>query len=346
MRQLTYVKPNVLEWRDVPAPRIQSDSDVIVRPLAVTRCDLDLYIANGVARFEGPFAIGHEASGVVEEIGDKVSSVRPGDLVIVPMQISCGACDRCRRGLTNACTAVPFRSSYGLKPLCGVEYGGSLSDLIRVPFADHMLVKHPKRHSLISTAAMADSATDAFSVVAPALRVRPGADIMVVGGRGQGLALLIVHAALSLGSSRVLYVDTARDRLEKAKALGAELRELSSYDDAPAIGQFPLVVDADGTVASLKFAIRNVEPGGTCHRTYGDFVPETLVPLQYMYGMCINLSIGRVQARAHLPDCVAHLERGHFHPEEVLTRRVRFEDAHEAILDPTIKVAFIREGVE
>lgn len=146
MRQLTYVRPNLLEWWDVRAPRLQDDGDAIVQPLAVTRCDLDLYIANGAANFPGPFAIGHEAAGVVAEVGDSVARIKPGDQVIVPFQISCGKCDRCRRGRTNACTSVPFRASYGLKPVCGVEFGGALSDFLRVPFADHMLIHHPQGH--------------------------------------------------------------------------------------------------------------------------------------------------------------------------------------------------------
>src|SRR6516225_7115786 len=123
MRQLTFVRPGVLEWWDVPEPTIQDDRDAVVRPLAVTRCDLDLYIAIG-------------------------------DIVIVPFQISCGSCRFCRRGLTNACEAVPFRSSYGLKPVCGVEYGGTLSDLLRVPFADHMLIKNPAGLKLSRTSSL------------------------------------------------------------------------------------------------------------------------------------------------------------------------------------------------
>jgi len=67
MRQLTFVRPGVLEWWDVPEPTIQDDRDAVVRPLAVTRCDLDLYIANGVARFDGPFAIGQPGDIPVEQ---------------------------------------------------------------------------------------------------------------------------------------------------------------------------------------------------------------------------------------------------------------------------------------
>ena len=170
MRQLTYVGGNKVEWWDVPAPTLQDDGDALVQPLAVTRCDLDLAIVHGRSGLQGPFALGHETAGRITAVGDRVRNFAPGDLVIVPFQISCGTCDRCRRGHTNACTAVPFRSSYGLKPVCGVEYGGGLSDLIRVPFADHMLVRQPEGHALSQTAGLADGATDGFSAVARLLR--------------------------------------------------------------------------------------------------------------------------------------------------------------------------------
>jgi alcohol dehydrogenase len=346
MRQLTFVKPNVLEWWDVPEPRIANAGEAIVRPLAVTRCDLDLLIASGSAGFEGPFAIGHETSGIVTEIGDKVKSVVPGDLVIVPFQISCGACASCSRGLPYACQSVPFRSSYGLKPVCGVDYGGALSDALRVPFADHMLIKQPAGLPLSQTASLADSATDAFSAVASTLRERPGAEVLVIGGRAQSLGPLVVHAALSLGSRRVVYLDSDPARLAKAKFLGAEVIEAGAFDEMQPVGLFPLTIDADASIASLSLAIRCVEPGGVCQRMYGDFKEVTPVPLRHMYAMGVTLKVGRVNARAHLPECLAHVASGHYHPELILTRRASFDDAAEAIKDPTIKVVFLREGIE
>jgi alcohol dehydrogenase len=345
MRQLTFVRPGVLEWWDVPAPRIQNDRDALVRPLAVTRCDLDLYIANGTARFEGPFAIGHETAGIVTDIGDAVRNIAVGDEVIVPFQISCGACRFCLRGLTNACEAVPFRSSFGLKPVCGVDYGGALSDLLRVPFADHMLVKNPAGLKLSQTSSLADSATDAFSVAEPVLRQNPEADVVVIGGRGQSLGIMIAHAAKCLGAPRVLYVDNDGGRLAKAREYGIEVLEIRSFADARLPRRFFLAVDADGSAASLNLAVRSVEPGGICHRMYGGFEAETPVPLAHMYGQGITLKIGRVNARASLPACLAHVEAGHYHPETVLTRHAAFEEAHEAILDPSMKVVFVRDGI-
>lgn len=225
MRQLTYVGSKIIEWWDVPAPRLQDGRDALVQPLAVTRCDLDLTIVSGKSGLPGPFALGHETAGRVIEIGDAVKNFAPGDLVIVPFQISCGECDRCRRGHTNACTSVPFRSSYGLKPVCGVEYGGALSDLIRVPFADHMLVRQPAGHALSQTAGLADGATDAFSAVAYWLRQWPGAEVLVIGGGGQSIGMFAVQAALSRGARRVLYLDDDAGRLAKAKSLGADVHE-------------------------------------------------------------------------------------------------------------------------
>jgi len=346
MRQLTYVGASTVEWWDVPAPTLQNDGDALVRPLAVTRCDLDLTIVGGRSGLPGPFALGHETAGQVTEVGDKVRHFAPGDLVIVPFQISCGQCERCRRGHTNACQSVPFRSSYGLKPVCGVEYGGALSDLIRVPFADHMLVKHPHGHALSQTAGLADGATDGFSAVSHWLQARPGAAVLVIGGFAQSLSMFAVQAAVSRGATRVVYLDDDAERLAKARSLGAEVHQAPPGLAMDPIGQFPIVIDAAATDASILLAIRSGEPNGACQRLYGDFVDTTPVPLRHMYGVGITLKVSRVNVRAQMPDCVAHVAAGHYHPEHVITRRVRFEDAHEAIGDPTIRVAFVRDGID
>jgi len=346
MRQLTYVGGRTVEWWDVPPPRLAHDTDALVEPLAVTRCDLDLIIVGGASGLAGPFAIGHETAGRVVEIGAAVTGVVPGDLVIVPFQISCGACERCRRGQTNACAAVPFRASYGMKPLSGTEYGGALSDLIRVPFADHMLVTQPPGHPLSQTASLADGATDGFAAVAGWLGARPGAAVLVIGGAGQSVGLFAGQAALALGAGRVVYLDDHPGRLAKARTLGLEARAAAPGLAMDPIGVFPVVIDAAASDTSLALALRSTEPGGVCQRMYGDFAETTPVPLRHMYAMGLTLKVSRVNVRAEMPSCLAKVTAGHYHPDQVLTRRVRFEDAHEAIADPTIKVLFVRDGID
>src|SRR5262249_22021840 len=140
MRQLSFVEPNRLEWHEVPRPRVAAETDALVRPVAVARCDLDLYVATGTGTrgrvFSGPFAIGHEAVGVVTDAG-RTAGVVPGDTVVVSFQLSCGRCGSCRRGFTSACGVYPPRAAYGLKPSSGTEFGGALAELMYVPFADH-----------------------------------------------------------------------------------------------------------------------------------------------------------------------------------------------------------------
>ena len=168
----------------------------------------------------------------------------------------------------------------------------------------------------------------------------------MIGGFGQSLSMFAVQAAVSRGARRVVYIDDDAQRLAKAKSLGAEVHEATKGLAMDPIGRFPIVIDAAATDASLVLAFRSAEPNGICQRMYGDFTETTPVPLRHMYGVGITFRVSRVNVRAELPECVGHVEAGHFHPEHVITRRVRFEDAHEAIGDPTIRVAFVRDGID
>jgi len=93
---------------------IDDPRQALVRPIAVARCDLDIAFAQGTVPMQGPFGLGHECVGEVIDLGDAVRTVAIGDRVVVPFQISCGACARCAAGQTGHCTAVPPRSAYGL----------------------------------------------------------------------------------------------------------------------------------------------------------------------------------------------------------------------------------------
>jgi len=341
MRQLTYVSAGVLEWREAPQPRIGDDRDALVRPLAVTRCDLDIFIASGAAGMRGPFAMGHETFGEVVDVGDSVRNFRPGDRVLVPFQISCGTCGRCRAGLTGLCETVPYRSSYGMAPLSGIDYGGGLSDRLHVPFADHMLVHAPEGLLPEALAGVTDNLTAALAFVAEPLRLRPKSQVLVVAGPGDGVGLHIIQCAIALGADKAVYVSPDPSGLDLARRLGADAIELDPQADTPAIGRFPFTIDSSGRVESLAFAIRCTDYEGLCQRTYGDFRERTEVPLRDMYARNITLKLGRVHARAHMHQTLDLMRCGHLHPEHIISRRATFEEAATAILDPTHKVVFL-----
>jgi alcohol dehydrogenase len=137
MRQLEIIGARWVEWREVPAPRLQGDGEALVRPLAVAMCDLDAVFLSGGVPIAEPFALGHECVAEVLEVGDGVTSVAPGDRVVVPFQISCGTCAACAVGRTASCRTVPRGSAYGMQPL-----GGELRGPQR-PLDDRLLL-HPR----------------------------------------------------------------------------------------------------------------------------------------------------------------------------------------------------------
>jgi uncharacterized glyoxalase superfamily protein PhnB len=139
MRQLTCTGPGAVEWREVPEPRLEGDSDALVRPLAVARCDIDLPLMSGAFPIREPFALGHECVADVVALGDRVRGLEIGQRVVVAFQVSCGACRCCAAGHTANCDASPVLSDFGMQPLScsdprqlGGPPGASAAELERI----------------------------------------------------------------------------------------------------------------------------------------------------------------------------------------------------------------------
>jgi threonine dehydrogenase-like Zn-dependent dehydrogenase len=343
MRSLTYAGPRDLQWRDVPEPRLAGDGEAIVRHLAVATCDLDAMIVAGQAPFPAPFALGHEGVAEVVDVGDGVSSVAPGDRVLVPFQISCGTCGACVAGRTGNCTSVPLGQTYGFG--FGPEqtrWGGFLSDLVSVPFADGMLVPIPDGLAPEVAAGASDNITDAHRAVAPHLAARPGAPVLVCGGALSGsIGLYAVAHARALGSEDVLYVDADPGRRAIAEGYGARtLDHVPDRADRP----FPITVDAAGTPEALALALGSLDRDGVCTSTaiYFDQGRVPAFPLLQMYVMGTTFVTGRIHARRDAPAVLALLADGTLDVAPVTSRVVAFDDAADALLEDYTKLVFTR----
>ena len=216
MEALTWTGDGI-EVRDAEAPALQGDGEALVRPVAVATCDLDFAMVVGDTPFPAPIALGHECVAEVVEIGDGVRGVQPGALVSVPFQISCGECEACRRGSDRATAARSRPSPCTGSAQAGSNWGGFLSDAVRVPYAEHMLVPLPAGLDPLAVASASDNIADAWRTVGPPLEREPGAAVLVMGGAGAGsIGLYAAAIAVALGSERVVYVDArrgpARDR--------------------------------------------------------------------------------------------------------------------------------------
>jgi threonine dehydrogenase-like Zn-dependent dehydrogenase len=345
MRQLEITGARTVRWADVPAPELEGDGEALVKPLAVAMCDLDAAWLAGVIPFQDPFPLGHECIAEVVEVGDGVRTVSPGDVVVVPFQISCGTCEACAAGRTGSCTTVPRGSAYGMQPLGGA-WGGALADLLRVPFADAMLVPLGDGIDPVAAASVADNVPDGYRAVAGPLRAAPGADVLVVGGWARSVGLYAAACARALRAGRVVYADADPGRLERAAAVGAEPVEVPSGDDGtpawPAkLGRFPITVDASGRHGGLHTALRSTAADGVCTSVAIYFEPETPLPLLEMYTRGCTLHTGRCHARALIPDVLALIAAGRLDPALVTSAVVDFDEAESALAEPPTKLVLV-----
>jgi alcohol dehydrogenase len=340
MQQLIYDGPGRLVFDEAPAPRLRGPAEALVRPIAVSRCDLDFAIARGRAPVAGPFPLGHECVAEIAALGEEVQGLSIGQRVVVPFAISCGACDRCLAGWTAYCRAVPPRSAYGLGDFGG-PWGGFFSDLVRVPFAQAMLVPVPAQVDPAIVPAASDNLADAYRAIAPPLQRFPGGRVLIVAGRAPSVGLYAVAIARALGASDVDYLDGNADRLRIAERVGARALERSGKTAPDRLGPYPITVDASGTEDGIACALRSLEPGGIC-TSVGIYFTDTPVPLFDMYLTGVTFTTGIVSSRPLVPALLELVAAGRLHPELVTTRLASWEEAPEAILEPTTKVVVTR----
>ena len=339
MQQLMFVGAGQLEWEEAPEPQLSTGADALVRPIAVATCDLDTALISGRAPLPGRFAFGHEFVADVLEVGTAVTSVRAGDRVIVPFQVSCGTCEWCVRGLTASCATAGAGAAFGMAPIARREWGGALSDSVRVPYADAMLVALPAGIEAASVASVSDNVPDGWRAVAPELERRPGAPVLVLGGAGD-VALYAVGVAVALGSEQVDYVDTDVRRLAVAERLGA--RAIERALEGGRVGRYPITVDHTGAVPGLQSALRSTEPEGTCTSTAIYFAAETALPLLDMYTRGVVFRTGRVNARAAIPRVLELISGGRLRPELVTSATVQWDDAPSALAMLEAKTVVVR----
>jgi len=223
IRGVVYAEPGappVLEELtvDPPGPR-----EVLVRVLACGLCHSDLHIVetNGWGmRF--PILLGHEGAGVVEEVGSDVTSVAPGDRVVVAWRAPCGECPQCRRGDPRRCSSQ-LRAR---RRMHRAADGALLTPVLRCgTFADHAVVHEacavrvPEQLPIEQATLLACGFSTGAGAALWATPVREGSSVAVIGCGGVGLA--VVQGALLAGAERIVAVDVAAEKLEHARALGA-----------------------------------------------------------------------------------------------------------------------------
>ncbi|HET9420792.1 MAG TPA: alcohol dehydrogenase catalytic domain-containing protein [Nocardioides sp.] len=379
MRELAFIRSGRLEWRERPDPTLVDGTDALVRPFVASRCDGDvLPIHRPVSRamqaglrtglidpvvgsilgpvpFQGPFGIGHECVAQVTAVGDQVSDLGLGDVVVVPWAVSCGSCYECGLGLTAKCATMRAESPGGTLAAFGFglasgPWGGMVADSLRIPHADHLLVRVPGGVDPLRIAAASDNLADAWRAVVPPLRQRPGGTVLVIGGAAQSIGLYAAGLAVQHGAAQVDYVDDSDERLVVAEALGARAlqagggRRRSVLSALP--GRYDVTVEASSREQGLRDAVRALRPGGICTGTGYYLAPGTKVPVMDMYATSATLNIGVSSVRPVLPELLDFVATSGFPAEKVTSLLADWEDAPTAYAERTTKLVLHRDPLD
>lgn len=259
MRAVVFHGVGDIRLDEVDDPRIQEPTDAIVRITRSAICGTDLHFVRGTVTGMKPGTVlGHEAVGVVEEVGKGVRNLREGDRVVVPSTIACGACVPCKRGIFAQCDrANPNGPEAGTAFYGGPELSGPFDGLQaerqRIPFAHFNLVKLPDEISDDQAILLSDIFPTGWFGASLA-DVGPGMSVAVLGCGPVGQ--LAIASALLRGATRVIAIDTKPDRLERARGQGAECIDYEADDPVATVKELTMgtgvdaVIDAVGVDAS------------------------------------------------------------------------------------------------
>jgi threonine dehydrogenase-like Zn-dependent dehydrogenase len=237
MKALTWQGNLDVRVTDVPDPRIQEPNDVIIAVTSTAICGSDLHLYGVLGPYLAPGDIlGHEAMGVVTEVGADITNLAPGDRVVIPFNISCGHCWMCGRGLHAQCETTQVRGQgkgaalFGYTSLYGSVPGGQ-AQFLRVPQAQFGPVKIPPDGPDEQYLFLSDVLPTAYQAVAYADTPQDGVlAVLGLGPIGQFSARIARH----LGVERVIGVDPVPERRAAAARLGVETVDPNETGDTAA----------------------------------------------------------------------------------------------------------------
>ncbi|CAM3224704.1 zinc-dependent alcohol dehydrogenase family protein [Rhodothermus bifroesti] len=317
MRATVLFGPRDVRVVRVPDPQICEPTDAIIRVVVACICGSDLWPYRGIDVVpETGRSMGHEAIGVVEDVGAAVARVKRGDVVLMPFAFSDGSCTFCHEGLHTACLHGGF---FGYTP--GI--GGAQAEAVRIPFADGTLYKVPVSENDTVLLPHLLTLTDVMGTgyhAAVTARVGPGKIAAIIGDGAVGLCSVI--AAKRLGAERILLLGHHLDRIALAQEFGAtdlvteqgeaaveRIRELTGGLGAHA------VLECVGTEEAIETAVQIVRPGGAIGRVG---VPHYAgMPAGLTFFKNVTVAGGPAPTRAYMDALLPDLLEGRLQPGRV-----------------------------
>jgi hypothetical protein len=306
---------------EVEDAKIIKPTDAVIRISRACICGSDLWPYASLDPSEGARIMGHEAIGVVEDIGSEVATLKPGDLVVMPFASSDGTCSFCQDGLQTACIHVGFFGNGG-------GMGGAQAEALRIPQADGTLytlngaADDALMPSLLTLADVLGTGHHAAVTAA----VGPGKSVAVVGDGAVGLCGVI--AARRLGAEQIIILGRHEDRIALAREFGAtdvvtergdeaveRVRELTDAFGAHA------VLECVGLEQSTASAIGMARPGGAVGRV-GVPQDQAMPGGEASFFGNVRIAGGPAPVRAYIDELLPDILDGTIEPGRVFDRTV------------------------
>ncbi|MGQ5701204.1 alcohol dehydrogenase family protein [Sandaracinobacteroides sp. A072] len=327
MKALRYFGARDIRFDSMADPELLSDRDAIVQMEACSICGSDLHIYHGHGFSEDVgFCVGHEAVGEVVEVGRAVTRLKPGDKVMMPAAVGCGACRPCLSGNVSACE-TNSGACYGLSArLQGVQ-----SEAFRVPAADSNAVRIPEGITRDQALMMTDALATAWFGARNA-DIRPGSSVAVIGLGPIGL--MAVDSAFVMGAHVVYAIDPVAER----RALAAESGAIALHPDAALETireqtggrKLDCVVEAVGHEATVDLALRLVTRRGTVSVIGVQQARRYAFPLERAFAAGLTFRIGTCSVPEEWPALTPLVQSGRLKPERYISHHMPLSEGAEA----------------
>ncbi len=311
----------------VPDARLIEPTDALMVVSRAAICGSDLWPYKTMERGEVGRRMGHEAIGVIQEVGADVHTLKAGDVVVMPFAYSDGTCAFCREGLHTSCVHGGFFGT--------TEIAGAQAEVVRVPRADGTLFALPigVDEALMPSLLTLSDVMGTGHHAAVAAHVGPGKAVAVVGDGAVGLCGVI--AARRLGSEQIILLGRHPDRIALAREFGATDIVSERGDEAvervrDLTGGFGVhsVLECVGLEQSMLTAVSIARPGGAVGRV-GVPQVETMPGSSLAFYDNVTVSGGPAPTRAYMKELLPDVLGGLIEPGRVFDRVVRLEDAPE-----------------
>lgn len=356
MKGVTYQGKEQMTVKEVETPKIQENSDMIVRITASGICGSDLHLYKGGIEPQEDYVVGHEPMGIVEEVGPDVKNLKKGDRVVIPFNVGCGECFFCKNQMESQCDESNPHGEpgglFGFTEMFG-GYPGGQAEYLRVPYADFTSFKVPEQSELDDESVMflSDVIPTAYWSVEHS-GVKQG-DTVVILGSGP-IGLMAQKFAKLKGAERVIGVDQIDHRLEHGKRtnnvetfnfkkennIGALLHEetkggadvvidcVGMDGTVPQDEKFGSDFDNQfGTINPIKTASQAVRKFGTVQLTGVYGTEANGFPIGDFFSRNVSLKMGQAPVIHLMPKLYDMIENNEFDPTDIITHSMPLEEA-------------------